>query len=155
VYRRLCQLLHPDVGGELTPERAELWHQVQDAYAAGDAVRLDTILARVEQADGQEVRPRTIAELLDLRRHYDRARQQLRTLLHRVQKHPAWQFRQRKEASLLRLEHDATRELRAATTAMRHRLEALRRAVEPPRKAANPKRPKPRPLAFGPDELFG
>jgi hypothetical protein len=44
VYRRLVQRLHPDRGGEWTAARQRLWHEVQQAWAAGDAdwlMRLD------------------------------------------------------------------------------------------------------------------
>lgn len=37
VYRRLVQRIHPDRGGEWTPARQQLWHEVQQAWAAGDA----------------------------------------------------------------------------------------------------------------------
>lgn len=36
IYRRLVQHLHPDHGGEWTPARQQLWHQVQAAWGAGD-----------------------------------------------------------------------------------------------------------------------
>lgn len=36
IYRRLVQRLHPDHGGEWTPARQKLWHQVQAAWDAGD-----------------------------------------------------------------------------------------------------------------------
>ena len=44
IYRRLVQHLHPDHGGEWTPARQKLWHQVQAAWVAGDV----DWLARVE-----------------------------------------------------------------------------------------------------------
>lgn len=37
IYRRLVQYLHPDRGGEWTRSREHLWHEVQQAWAAGDA----------------------------------------------------------------------------------------------------------------------
>ena len=37
VYRRLVQRLHPDRGGEWTAAHQRLWHEVQQAWAAGDA----------------------------------------------------------------------------------------------------------------------
>ena len=37
IYRRLVQYLHPDRGGEWTHSREHLWHEVQQAWAAGDA----------------------------------------------------------------------------------------------------------------------
>jgi len=37
LYRRLVQHLHPDRGGEWTPAREQLWHEVQHAWEARDA----------------------------------------------------------------------------------------------------------------------
>jgi hypothetical protein len=36
IYRRLVQHLHPDRGGAWTNARERLWHEVQQAWAAGD-----------------------------------------------------------------------------------------------------------------------
>jgi hypothetical protein len=36
IFRRLVQRLHPDRGGAWTPARQHLWHEVQQAWAAGD-----------------------------------------------------------------------------------------------------------------------
>ena len=36
LYRRLVQRLHPDHGGEWTPARQHLWHEVQAAWDSGD-----------------------------------------------------------------------------------------------------------------------
>lgn len=44
IYRRLVQRLHPDRGGRWTATRERLWHQVQQAWAEGDA----DWLARIE-----------------------------------------------------------------------------------------------------------
>lgn len=44
IYRRLVQHLHPDRGGEWTPARARLWHEVQEAWGARDG----DLLARLE-----------------------------------------------------------------------------------------------------------
>jgi hypothetical protein len=37
IYRRLVQRLHPDRGGAWTTSRQQLWHEVQQAWAAGDS----------------------------------------------------------------------------------------------------------------------
>lgn len=37
IYRRLVQHLHPDRGGDWTTGRERLWHEVQQAWDAGDA----------------------------------------------------------------------------------------------------------------------
>lgn len=46
-YRRLCQLLHPDVVGEQTDLYLRHWQQVQDAYSACDADLLESLLSVV------------------------------------------------------------------------------------------------------------
>jgi hypothetical protein len=79
IYRRLVQHLHPDRGGEWTPARERLWHEVQQAWAARDA----DWLARLEinwetahnllSADSSLDRLRTaIAELKAAHRDIDR-----------------------------------------------------------------------------------
>ena len=94
VYRKLCRLLHPDAAGEMTPERRDVWHQVQEAYAIGDIGRLENLLARVADtdADVSPRLPRTIGEIVDLQKHYQRAKQQLGHLLRTAKHHPAWRF---------------------------------------------------------------
>jgi len=66
IYRRLVQRLHPDRGGEWTPKRERLWHEIQTAWAARDGdwlarleidwetannvLRLDSPIGRIRQA---------------------------------------------------------------------------------------------------------
>lgn len=51
IYRRLVQLLHPDRGGEFTPVRKRLWHEVQQAWAARDSDWLSRIEIEWETAN--------------------------------------------------------------------------------------------------------
>lgn len=51
IYRRLVQRLHPDRGGEFTPARQRLWHEVQQAWAAGDADWLSRLEVEWETAN--------------------------------------------------------------------------------------------------------
>jgi hypothetical protein len=50
VYRRLVQRLHPDRGGTWSAARQALWHEVQQAWAAGDADWLARLEAEWETA---------------------------------------------------------------------------------------------------------
>ncbi len=92
LYRRLVQHLHPDRGGEWTPARERLWHEVQQAWAARDA----DWLARLEidwETTNNTLSPdsslsrlqRAIAELHAARRDTER---KLRT----YRQSPAWRF---------------------------------------------------------------
>ncbi len=92
LYRRLVQHLHPDRGGEWTPARERLWHEVQQAWAARDA----DWLARLEidwETANDTLSPhsslsrlrRAIAELHAARRDTERK-------LRDYRQSPAWRF---------------------------------------------------------------
>ena len=51
IYRRLVQHLHPYRGGEFTPVRKRLWHEVQQAWAARDTDWLSRIEIEWETAN--------------------------------------------------------------------------------------------------------
>lgn len=51
IYRRLVQYLHPDRGGEFTPVRKRLWHEVQQAWTARDVDWLSRIEIEWETAN--------------------------------------------------------------------------------------------------------
>lgn len=53
IYRRLVQRLHPDRGGDWTPARQRLWHDVQQAWATGDADWLGRLEVEWETANEQ------------------------------------------------------------------------------------------------------
>jgi hypothetical protein len=92
LYRRLVQHLHPDRGGEWTAARKRLWHEVQQAWALGDADWLARLEIEWETAN-EVLGPtsplsrlrRAIEELHAARRDTER---KLRS--YRVQ--PAWRF---------------------------------------------------------------
>ena len=131
LYRKLCRLLHPDAAGTLSPEQSELWHQVQEAYAARDPARLDTLLARVEHGATSALRPRTVAEIRSLAKHFRQAQAKLRGVLADARRHPAWQFRKRDAANLARLERAFRRDIEHDLRAMAHRVAQIRAALAP------------------------
>jgi hypothetical protein len=51
VYRRLVQRLHPDRGGEWSAARKRVWHEVQQAWAAGDVDWLTRLEVEWEAAN--------------------------------------------------------------------------------------------------------
>ena len=92
IYRRLVQHLHPDRGGEWNPARQRLWHEVQQAWAAGDA----DWLARLEvewETTNEVLGPdspisrlrRAITELVAARRDTERK-------LRDYRRSPYWRF---------------------------------------------------------------
>jgi hypothetical protein len=45
LYRRLVRRLHPDLRADGSAAVSVLWHEVQEAYAAGDVARMEILLA--------------------------------------------------------------------------------------------------------------
>jgi hypothetical protein len=45
IYRRLVRRLHPDLRADGDATVSSLWHEVQEAYAAGDVARMELLLA--------------------------------------------------------------------------------------------------------------
>ncbi len=91
-YRRLVQHLHPDRGGEWTPAREHLWHQVQQAWAARDAdwlarleIEWDTANDQIGPDSSLSRLRRAIAELIAARRDTERK-------LRDYRRSPAWRF---------------------------------------------------------------
>lgn len=91
-YRRLVQHLHPDRGGEWTPAREQLWHQVQQAWAARDAdwlarleIEWDTANDQIGPDSSLSRLRRAIEELRAARRDTER---KLRAYRHS----PSWRF---------------------------------------------------------------
>jgi hypothetical protein len=102
IYRRLVSKLHPDRGGEFTPARQRLWHEVQQAWTQADAdwlarleVELDATadlgLLGLVSSDPLSIRSplsrlrRAIAELHAARRDTERKLREYRTT-------PPWRF---------------------------------------------------------------
>src|ERR1044071_5484436 len=51
IYRRLVRRLHPDLRADGDATVSSLWHEVQDAYAAGDVARMELLLALSDLSD--------------------------------------------------------------------------------------------------------
>lgn len=92
IYRRLVQHLHPDRGGNWTPQRQHLWHEVQEAWRAADADWLARL--EVEWETANEVLGPT-STLSRLRRAIDELRAARRDAEHKLREYresPAWRF---------------------------------------------------------------
>jgi len=92
IYRRLVQRLHPDRGGEWTPAREHLWHEVQRAWAAADTDWLSRLEVDWETAN-EIVGP--TSPLSRLRRAIEElhaARRDTERKLHEYRGSPQWRF---------------------------------------------------------------
>src|SRR5207247_8373653 len=51
IYRRLVRRLHPDLRADGDASVSSLWHEVQEAYVAGDVARMEVLLALSDLSD--------------------------------------------------------------------------------------------------------
>jgi hypothetical protein len=92
IYRVLVRRLHPDMRADGDAEVSTLWHEVQEAYAAGNLDRLEMLLAFTDiQADGAGDH----TTLFQMRAVLDELRGAMNALqrnLRAAKKDPAWNF---------------------------------------------------------------
>lgn len=126
VYRLLVRRLHPDTRADGDAEVSALWHEVQEAYLAGQLERLEMLLALTdirENSAGAHTSLFQMREVLaELRRAFATVQKNLRA----ARKDPAWRFAKRADRETLaaRLERRFRRDLEARQRRLR-RCEAL------------------------------
>jgi hypothetical protein len=92
IYRRLVQQLHPDRGGEWTPQRARIWHQVQEAWAARDVDLLARLEAEWEIAADTLGPASPVGRLRAAVDEIHAARRDAESRVRRYRKAPEWRF---------------------------------------------------------------
>jgi ribosomal protein S21 len=151
IYRRLVQRLHPDHGGEWTPARQQLWHQVQAAWDAGDVDWLARLEIEWETAH-DELGPQS--PLSRLRAAVEELHAAERDLEHKFdlyQHSPAWHFTEA-EGDLKDLERRVEAQLGRDYRSLRAHLRELNATIElweedwtRPRPRSREPRPQPAP----------
>jgi hypothetical protein len=92
LYRRLVQRLHPDRGGEWTPARERLWHEVQQAWEARDADWLARLEIEWETAHDVINENSSISRLRQAIKELQAARRDTERKLRHYRKTSAWRF---------------------------------------------------------------
>jgi hypothetical protein len=92
IYRRLVSHLHPDRGGEWTPARERLWHEVQEAWAARDADWLARLEVSWETANDTVGPDSSLGRLRMAIAELDAARRDTERKLRHYRKTQAWRF---------------------------------------------------------------
>ncbi len=91
-YRRLVQRIHPDRGGIWSPAREHLWHEVQQAWGAGDADWLARLEVEWETAH-EVVGPRSpVSRLRAAIEELHAARRDIENKLRGYRTAPSWRF---------------------------------------------------------------
>jgi hypothetical protein len=92
LYRTLVRRLHPDLRADGSADVSALWHEVQEAYAAGDVAQMEILLALCDiQADalGEGTTVSKMRLVLSELQHSIRA---LEKMLREAEGEDAWNF---------------------------------------------------------------
>ncbi len=104
LYRILVRRLHPDTMTDKDTALSALWHEVQDAYSAGNAGRLEMLLALTDieqnKVGDQTSLSQMRAVVAELRASY----KALLASLREARKNPAWNFSRTQDRSQLQNE---------------------------------------------------
>ncbi len=92
IYRRLVQHLHPDRGGAWTPRREHLWHEVQQAWIAGDGDWLARLEVEWETAHAVVGPKSPLSRLRAAIAELDAARRDLESKLQGYRTSLPWRF---------------------------------------------------------------
>lgn len=92
LYRQLVRRLHPDARNDAGPETMHLWHEVQDAYVAGDLERMEMLQALIDIHEDTIGRQTPLARLREAMREIARSLRALEKSLKAARKTPAWDF---------------------------------------------------------------
>lgn len=102
LYRLLVSRLHPDRRDDGTAAGSPLWHEVQEAYAARDLARLETLLAYCEIETGELETPTSFFQLRAVRQELRRTLRALRFSLRQAGGDHAWNFLQSEKSEPFR-----------------------------------------------------
>jgi hypothetical protein len=92
IYRRLVQRIHPDRGGEWTAARQRLWHEVQQAWAAGDVDWLTRLEVEWETANDVLTPSSPLSRLRCAIAELHAARRDIERKLRDYRGSPPWRF---------------------------------------------------------------
>jgi hypothetical protein len=126
LYRRLVRRLHPDLRADGSATVSALWHEVQEAYAAGDVPRLEILLALCD-IEARRLRHQSLSQMRGLVRELQRSVSALEKSLREAEGDDAWNFAQLGPTAELRLRVE--RELKSNLAHRTRRLELLKGIV--------------------------
>jgi hypothetical protein len=126
LYRRLVRRLHPDLRADGSAAVSALWHEVQEAYAAGDVARMEILLA-LSDIEAKRTADQTLSQMHAVRAELLRALRALEKSLLEAEAEDAWDFAISGPKPDLRLRVE--RELKSTLADRMRRLDLLARTV--------------------------
>jgi len=145
LYRQLVRRLHPDMRPEGSGASLGLWHEVQEAYVAGDLERLEVLFALSEVADQNVSSSTTLFQMRVALKELRRSLQAVYCSLAAAKKEDAWGFASLKNYVKLqkKMERRFAKMILNQTSTLQQ-LEAILKKWESPRRAQSSKKAKQR-----------
>jgi hypothetical protein len=103
LYRVLVRKLHPDLRDDASTEVSGLWHEVQEAYAAGDVAHLEILLALIDIESNGTGAQTSVSQMRATLAELERATRALEKSLLEAEGEDAWDFAQSGPNENLRL----------------------------------------------------
>lgn len=103
LYRLLVRRLHPDLRADGNAAVSTLWHDVQEAYAAGDTGRLETLIALCDIEANTFGEQTTLSQMRAVLIELRRSLRALQRSLRAARSDPAWGFVRTGATKALRL----------------------------------------------------
>jgi len=103
LYRILVRRLHPDLRDDASTEVSGLWHEVQEAYGAGDVAHLEILLALIDIESNGTGAQTSVSQMRATLAELERATRALEKSLLEAEGEDAWDFAQSGATADLRL----------------------------------------------------
>jgi hypothetical protein len=142
IYRMLVRRLHPDLRADGDARVSALWHEVQEAYEAGNLDRLETLLALTDLESNQVGKHTTLSQLKSVLVDLGQSLRALQKSLRGARREPAWNFAGATDHTELR--NRVGRELESARYDLRTRLNDLEALLADWARPSGEQRRKPR-----------
>lgn len=127
LYRMLVRRLHPDLRADGSAAVSALWHEVQEAYAAGDVARMEILLAVSDIGADPMSADTSVSQMRIVLAELTRALGALEKSLEEAEREDAWNFAQTGPTESLRMRVE--RELKFELASRTNRLELLKQTI--------------------------
>jgi hypothetical protein len=126
IYRRLVRRLHPDLRADGDASVSSLWHEVQEAYTAGDVARMELLLALSDLSDAPGAGT-TLSQMRSVLGELTRSVRALELSLVEVGREDSWNFARTGPSEDLRMRVE--RQLKHDLALRQQRLELLTKTI--------------------------
>ncbi len=127
LYRRLVRQLHPDARADGTTDVSMLWHDAQEAYAAGDVARMELLPALSYLRANDLAQGTSLSELQLVQEELERSVSALADSVRVARQEDAWDFARQGPSPELRREIE--RQLKFDLAKRTRHLELLQRTL--------------------------